>query len=193
MMLRTRTICYGAVTVPWGVTEVVEKDGDTAFGWEQRPDRHTSLLFDVFVLGQRTGALVDAAMQDAGLRPDEYAAYSVVFEMGSITLTEMARELGMPLTTVADHVRTMVARGHLRKKPHRSDGRASMLSLTPSGLRAHRKASRSFERAHRALAEALQLEESEARTTIQAVAAAAERGLVALQNRRRAGGRQRRA
>jgi DNA-binding MarR family transcriptional regulator len=163
----------------------MHEEGDSAFGWQQRPDRRTSLLFDVFVLGQRTVALVEAAMQDAGLRPDEYAAYSVVFETGPITLTGMARELGMPLTTVADHVRTMVARGHLRKKPHRSDRRASTLSLTPSGLRAHRRASRSFERAHRALAEALQLEESEARTTIQAVAAAAEHGLSSLHTRQR--------
>ena len=48
------------------------------------------MLFDVFVLGQRTRALVNEAMRDAGLRPDEYAAYSVVFEMQTITLTEMA-------------------------------------------------------------------------------------------------------
>ena len=155
----------------------------TAFGWQQRPDRHTSLLFDVFVLGQRTRALVETAMEDAGLSPDEYAAYSVVFEMGPITLTEMARELGMPVTTTADRIRTMSARGHLRKRPHGSDGRASTLNLTPSGLRVHRKASRSFERAHRALIDALSLGEDEARTTIRAVAAAAEHGSSALGGR----------
>ena len=111
------------------------EDQDSPFGWRQRPEGRTSLLFDVFVLGQRTKALVEAAMRDAGLRPDEYAAYSVVFELGPITLTAMARELGMPITTVADHVRTMEARGHLRKAPHASDGRARALSLTASGLR----------------------------------------------------------
>ncbi|MEO8424872.1 MAG: hypothetical protein ABI595_13305, partial [Actinomycetota bacterium] len=52
---------------------------DTA-SWRPQPGRRTSILFDVFVLGQRTRALVNEAMDDAGLRPDEYAAYSVVFE-----------------------------------------------------------------------------------------------------------------
>ena len=159
-------------------------DNDSAFGWQQRADRHTSLLFDVFVLGQRTRALVEAAMQDAGLRPDEYAAYSVVFEAGQITLTGMARELGMPVTTVADSVRTMTARGHIRKKPHATDRRASVLSLTPNGLRAHRRASRSFERAHQKLIEAIPLGEDEARATVRALAAAAERGLASLRGTR---------
>jgi DNA-binding MarR family transcriptional regulator len=166
---------------------VAREDDDAAFGWRQRPDRHTSLLFDVFVLGQRTRALVEAAMQDAGLRPDEYAAYSAVFEMAPITLTGMARELGMPVTTIADYVRAMVSRGHLRRNAHESDRRARTLSLTPSGLRAHRKASRSFERAHQGLIGALPLDEDQARATIQAVAQAAERGLSSLRTGRRTG------
>jgi DNA-binding MarR family transcriptional regulator len=165
----------------------MRREEGSEFGWRQRPDRHTSLLFDVFVLSQRTRALVEAAMQDAGLRPDEYAAYSVVFEMGPITLTGMARELGMPITTVADYVRAMVSRGHLRKKAHESDRRASTLSLTPSGLRAHRRASRSFERAHQGLIGALPLDEAQARSTIQAVAEAAEHGLSSLRTGRRTG------
>ena len=88
---------------------------------------------------------------DAGLRPDEYAAYSVVFEMRTITLTEMAEQLAMPLTTVAEYVRAMTERGHLRRKQHPTDQRARLLTLSPAGLRAHRQASRAFERAHRAL------------------------------------------
>ncbi len=63
---------------------------DNTAAWRPDPDRDTSILFDVFVLGQRTRALVTEAMRDAGMRPDEYAAYSVVFEAGSVTLTELA-------------------------------------------------------------------------------------------------------
>jgi DNA-binding MarR family transcriptional regulator len=158
----------------------VAQDDDSAFGWRQRPNRLTSLLFDVFVLGQRTKELVETAMKDAGLRPDEYAAYSVVFELGPITLTAMARELGMPVTTVAGYVRAMEARAHLRKAPHESDGRARALSLTASGLRTHRRASRSFERAHQALASSMDLHEDDARATLQALVRAAEVGLGAL-------------
>jgi DNA-binding MarR family transcriptional regulator len=157
---------------------------DTA-SWRPEPGRRASLLFDVFVLGQRTRALVNEAMHDAGLRPDEYAAYSVVFEMQPITQTEMANQLAMPLTTVAEYVRAMTERRHLRAKPHPTDHRARLLTLTPAGLRAHRQASRSFERAHRALLLELgSLDEETTRDVLQRLAESAERALDPLQSRR---------
>ncbi len=42
-----------------------------------RPD---SLLYEIFVLGQAVRRMLDAAMADGPLRPEEYAVYSVVFE-----------------------------------------------------------------------------------------------------------------
>jgi len=150
---------------------------DTA-AWRQTTDHQTSLLFDVFVLGQRTRALVAEAMRDAEMRPDEYAVYSVVFEAGPLTQTDLAERLGMAVTTVADHVRTMVERGHLRKWPHPADQRATLLSLTPQGIRAHRRASRSFEVAARAMSDQLpRLEEEEAREMLQRLTASAEHAI----------------
>jgi DNA-binding MarR family transcriptional regulator len=157
-----------------------ETKSTSSFGWRQRPDRRTSLLFDVFVLGQRSRALVEAAMRDAGLRPDEYAAYSVVFERGPITLSVMARELGMPVTTVADHVRAMAVRGHIRRERSREDRRESPISLTAAGLGAHRRASRWFERAHQALTDELAGDDAALRRTVQDLASSAERALVSL-------------
>jgi MarR family transcriptional regulator for hemolysin len=153
---------------------------DTA-SWRPRPERWTSLLFDVFVLGQRTRALVNEAMSDAGLRPDEYAAYSVVFELQTVTLTEMANRLAMPVTTVAEYVRAMTERGHLKRRPHPKDQRARLLALTPAGLRAHRQASRAFERAQSSLLRELPpLEEDATREMLQRLAGSAERALDAL-------------
>jgi DNA-binding MarR family transcriptional regulator len=153
---------------------------DTA-GWRPQPGRRTSILFDVFVLGQRTRALVSEAMHDAGMRPDLYAASSVVFEMGPITLTDLAAELGMPVTTVADFVRTMTERGHVRRKPHPTDQRASLLALTPAGLRAHRRAATSFDRAYTALVRELgPLDEGATRGVLQQLALGAERALESL-------------
>ena len=152
--------------------------------WRPDPSRHLSILFDVFALGQRTRTLLQAAMRGCGIRPDEYAAYSVVFEAGSpggITMTEVARQLGMPVTTAADYVRSMQARGHLRRTTHPGDGRAYVLRLTPAGLRAHRKASAAFDRAYQALrAELGDLDEEQVRTTLRALAASAERATAAL-------------
>ena len=143
------------------------------------------MLFDVFILGQRTRALVNEAMHDAGLRPDEYAAYSVVFEMQPITLTEMATHLAMPVTTVAEYLRAMMERGHLRRKPDPTDQRARLLTLSPAGLRAHRRASRSFERAQGALLRELgPLNEDATREVLQRLAGSAEQALDSLQSRR---------
>jgi DNA-binding MarR family transcriptional regulator len=123
--------------------------------WRPDPDHRLSILFDVYALSQHVRTLVTTALAGSGLRPDEYAAYSVVFEAGSLTMTELARSLGLALTTTADVVRTMRGRGHLRKAPHPTDSRSYLLTLTPAGLRSHRKASTAFDRAYQALIEAL--------------------------------------
>lgn len=115
------------------------------------PEAHLSLLFDVYALGQQVRTLVGAAMAGCGLRPEEYAAYSAVLESGPVTLTALARELGLPVTTAADVVRAMRQRGHARRDPHPQDSRAYLLSLTPAGRRVHRRASLAFESAHQAL------------------------------------------
>jgi DNA-binding MarR family transcriptional regulator len=110
--------------------------------------------------------------------------YSVVFEAGSVTLTEMARRLGMPLTTVADYVRSMQGQGHARRERHANDRRSYLLSLTPDGLRVHREASLAFDRAYRALVEELTVPEDRARKVLQELARSAERGLDSLRESR---------
>jgi len=65
-------------------------------------DRRVSMLFDVFVLNQRLRALLGRALSTCELTPDEYAVYSVLFEHGSLTPTQMARLMAMPVTTTLD-------------------------------------------------------------------------------------------
>lgn len=103
------------------------------------PARQISLLFDLFVLNQRVRRLLRAALADVLLRADEYAVYSLLFEQGPLTASEMARRMAMPLTTVLDYLRAMEARGHLRREPHPRDGRAQRLALTISGVSEHRR------------------------------------------------------
>jgi DNA-binding MarR family transcriptional regulator len=149
--------------------------------WRHRSPNPTSLLFDVFALGQQVRTLLHTAMRDAEMRPDEYAAYSVVFEAGPVTMTQMARQLGLPVTTAADYVRSMLARGHVRRQAHPTDNRAYLLALTPAGNRAHRRANGHFERAYRALLRELPpLDEAAARETLQRLAASADRATRAL-------------
>jgi DNA-binding MarR family transcriptional regulator len=133
-----------------------------------------SLLFDVFVLGQRIRRFLSAAMASSPLRPEEYAVYSVVFEEEAISPTAMAEALGMPLTTVAEYVRSMEARRHVRRLPHPRDGRSYVLVLTAAGLRAHREANGQFERAYGLFVEALPQGEAAARSAIRGLLRAAE-------------------
>ena len=141
-----------------------------------RPDpMATSVLFDVFALGQSVRRLLMTTMADGPLRPEEYAVYSAVFEAESLTPTTMAARLGMPLTTVMDHVRTLADRGHARRIPHPHDGRSYLVVLTAEGLAAHRDANRRFERAYRAFAAALPDGEATAKAALAEVRGAAER------------------
>ncbi|HXJ63468.1 MAG TPA: hypothetical protein VNN79_06915 [Actinomycetota bacterium] len=135
-----------------------------------------SLLFDVFVLGQRIRQLLGEAMRDAPLRPEEYAVYSVVFEEEAVSPTAMAATLGMPLTTLADHVREMERRHHVRRIPNPRDGRSYLLVLTASGRHVHHETHASFSRAYAAVVEGLPRGgERRARQELAALLAATER------------------
>src|SRR5262249_47571837 len=108
----------------------------------------------------------------------------------AITMTAMARELGMPVTTAADYVRAMQRRGHVRRDDHPHDSRSYVLTLTPAGRSAHKAASAAFQRAHQALLEALApLTEETVRDRLAAVTGAPDQAIAALPRRRTAGAR----
>src|SRR5215469_11868746 len=96
-------------------------------------DRGISLLFDVFVVHQRVRALLARALVGCELRADEYAVYSVLFERGPLTPTQLAAGLAMPVTTTLDYLRAMTRRGHVRRARNPADGRSYMVSLTMEG------------------------------------------------------------
>jgi DNA-binding MarR family transcriptional regulator len=104
-----------------------------------------SILFDLFVISQRIKRVLSEGMAPSGMKPDEYAVYSVLFERAPQTATEMADSLGMPLTTVLDYLKAMSAAGHLQRVTHPEDGRAVQLRLSSRGLSAHRRAHDRFE------------------------------------------------
>jgi DNA-binding MarR family transcriptional regulator len=100
-----------------------------------------SLLFDLFVTNQRVGRLLADAMADiGGLRPDEYAVYSAVFDLGPISPT-----------TVSHYMEAMRAAGHVRQVRNPRDGRSYLVRLSLEGLAAHRQAHAGFNRAYQAL------------------------------------------
>jgi len=137
------------------------------------PGPRLSLLFEWFAADQRIRTLVERAMADVVLRPDEYAVYSVLFDEGSKTPTDLARRAGMPPTTMSHYVRAMLQRGHAVRETVLTDRRSYRLRLTSEGLAAHAAASRAFREAHDRFIDALEIDQDEARITLRTVAAAA--------------------
>jgi DNA-binding MarR family transcriptional regulator len=128
-----------------------------------------SLLFDFFVTSQRLRRVLTDALLDAGMRPDEYAVYSLLLERGPLTASEMAEMLGMPLTTVLDYVRSLDRAGHVVKTAHPFDGRATELSLSKSGLAAQRRANRHWEVVRKNIEGGLEVPVAQVRRSLRAL------------------------
>jgi DNA-binding MarR family transcriptional regulator len=137
------------------------------------PGSRLSLLFELFATEQRVRTLILRAMADAELRPDEYAVYSVLFDEGPQTPSDLARRVGMPPTTMSHYVGALLQRGHAEREVVPSDRRSYRLTLTPDGLAAHAAAGRAFRAADRRFADALRIDEDEARATLAAIGDAA--------------------
>src|SRR5712692_170176 len=104
-----------------------------------------SLLFDLFVVSQRVRRVLADGMAGSGMRPDEYAVYSLLFMEGPITATEMAQQLGLPLSTVLDYLKAIDAAGHLDRDRHPDDGRAVQVALNSKGIAAQVRANKHWE------------------------------------------------
>jgi DNA-binding MarR family transcriptional regulator len=135
----------------------------------KQPGREISMLFDLFVVNQRVRRLMTGALADVGLRADEYAVYSLLFEQAPLTATEMARRMGMPLTTVLDYLRAMDDRRHLRRERHPRDGRAQQLSLTMAGVTEQRRTNRAWEVMRVNLERSLPIPAKDVRRALQAL------------------------
>jgi len=97
------------------------------------PERRLSLLLLVVAANQRMGQLVERELAADGVAAADYALLSLVGARGPARLTEVAGELGMPLTTASDAVRRLEARGHATRLPNPDDGRSVLVALTESG------------------------------------------------------------
>jgi DNA-binding MarR family transcriptional regulator len=139
------------------------------------PQRRISLPFDIFLVNQRLGTYLDRALEGTGIRPAEYAVYSLMLEAGPRTPSELASMLGMPLSTLSTYITAMLGRGDARRIPNPADGRSVRVVLTDRGRGVVRRVNPPFTRALEALEANLDAPVPEVRAVLLGILDALER------------------
>jgi DNA-binding MarR family transcriptional regulator len=99
--------------------------------------------------------LVQRELAADGVDDDGYAVLSLIGVRGPVRLTELARDLGLPLTTASDVVRRLETRGEVRRRANPRDGRSSLFELTAAGARRWQRGFGALQRINEALAREL--------------------------------------
>ncbi len=116
--------------------------------------------------------LVELELAADGVEPNGYAVLSLIGARAGMRLTELADELGLPLTTASDVVRRLETRGHVRRRPNPDDGRSFLFELTARGDREWRRGWGALIRINDALQE--RIVEGEMRVALTGLGAAFE-------------------
>ena len=111
-----------------------------------------SLLLLLVAANQRMLQLVERELAADGVEADRYATLSLIGAFGPLRLTEIASELGIPLTTASDTVRRLEERGLVRRSPNPEDGRSFLFELSARGDREWRRGWGALQRINERLA-----------------------------------------
>src|SRR4051794_18425381 len=103
------------------------------------PERRLSLLLLLVAANQRMTQLVERELAADGVEANGYAVLSLIGVRSEMPLTQLAEQLGMPLTTASDVVRRLESRGQVRRRPNPEDGRSFLFELTARGDREWRR------------------------------------------------------
>jgi DNA-binding MarR family transcriptional regulator len=95
--------------------------------------------------------LVDLELAADGVESSGYGMLSLIGVRGPVRLTEIASELGMPLTTASDMMRRLESRKDVRRMPNPEDGRSFLFELTARGDREWRRGWGALQRINAAL------------------------------------------
>jgi DNA-binding MarR family transcriptional regulator len=96
--------------------------------------------------------LVDRELAADGVEANGYGLLSLIGARGSVRLTELAAELGMPLTTASDIVRRLEGRRLVRRRPNPDDARSWLFELSAAGDREWRRGWGALQRINERLA-----------------------------------------
>ncbi len=139
-------------------------------------ERRLSLLLLLVAASQRMGQLVERELAAEGVAAADYALLSLIGVRGPVRLTEVAAELGMPLTTGSDAIRRLETGGRVERLPNPDDGRSSLFRLTAAGDTDWRRGWPALRRIDAGLSEALD-DPAAVRAALEALGTAFEEAL----------------
>jgi DNA-binding MarR family transcriptional regulator len=137
-----------------------------------QPDERPPVVFMLYVAFQKSGQLVAEALAGTGIVPVDAPIYNQLERRGPLTPTELAEALGIGASTLTYRMRGLVDRGHLVREANPNDGRSALVRLTPSGLRAWRRALPDFVTSLRAAEDRLEIPQREVGRALAALASA---------------------
>jgi DNA-binding MarR family transcriptional regulator len=94
-----------------------------------------TILLDLFLTNQRRKRMVEAALAQTELPPEDYPVYVLVGAEGPWTPTGLARRMEMPLSTMLFRLGRLERRGHSERVPNPDDRRSYLIRLTEAGER----------------------------------------------------------
>jgi DNA-binding MarR family transcriptional regulator len=95
--------------------------------------RRLSLLYQLYLTNQSARRFMRAALADAPLTGEEFALFSYLYANGPRTLSQAARELGTPVTSLATTLGPLIDSERVTRRRHPRDRRARLLALTDTG------------------------------------------------------------
>src|SRR5688572_12450168 len=75
--------------------------------------KRLSLLFQLYLTSQASRRFMRLALAGTGMTGEEYALYSYLYGNGPRTLTQAARDFGLPITTLATLLGPLIASGEI--------------------------------------------------------------------------------
>jgi DNA-binding MarR family transcriptional regulator len=103
-----------------------------------------TILLDLFLTNQHRKRMIEAALAQTELPPEDYPVYVIVGAEGPWTPTRLAARLEMPLSTVLFRLGRLERRGHAERVPNPEDGRSYLIRLTKQGEQLLAKARPAF-------------------------------------------------
>jgi DNA-binding MarR family transcriptional regulator len=94
-----------------------------------------TILLDLFLTNQRRKRMIEAALAQTQLPPEDYPVYVLVGAEGPWTPTGLAKRMEMPLSTMLFRLGRLERRGHAERIPNPDDRRSYLISLTDAGER----------------------------------------------------------